>query len=107
VHAVLAKNFDVPHFLVEAITELIAEVAKKLNVVAKNGRKIASYHDCRVRQIVFFLTCFSPAQGPSATPPAAWCVPRSTLQLGDGFYRLFVCFKHHAVRACRVTSKKE
>jgi hypothetical protein len=68
---VLAKNFDLQHFLVEAITEVIAEVPKKLNTVAKNGQNMACCYAWQVRKIVF-LTLFSASQWQSAPPRAAW-----------------------------------
>jgi hypothetical protein len=68
---VLAKNFDLQHFLAQATTEVIVAVAKTLNVQAKNGVKITGWHDWQALHIAFFLTCFSPSQGPTGLAPAA------------------------------------
>jgi hypothetical protein len=51
---VLAKKFDVRHFLACSITEFIADVAKVLDYMAKNGENVPFIHDCSRCHIALF-----------------------------------------------------
>jgi hypothetical protein len=112
-YTVLAKNFDVRHFLVWAITEVIVEVAKKLNVLANKAENVPFSYVYDDATLHFLHSHNTLKQAPQTLCSGRWRAPDScccwspALQLGDEFPGLFVCFIHHAVCACRVTSAKE